>query len=267
MTVSAPPRHHRSSPSDRITIGFSSSGDRPSAIASTSGDARVRCGPRHGSPRRPCAEPSPRARPLLRGDQRRRPVDHARHRRSPDRQCPRRGPPPRALAGDPRAARQGQSQQSRRAVCARAGDGPAAARGGAGGAGRRRRGSHRRWDVPQHQPTSPNLDRSPTIGPKAEAVFRRIDVQTGEVTVLLDLSERGKKVHSPNVSPDGKTLFYGEYEAGLGRVMRRTLENGDEKELYRLAERVGVVSPSLSWVPHAPRGVRAGGPYRKLLGR
>lgn len=72
-------------------------------------------------------------------------------------------------------------------------------------------------------------------------VFRQMDVQTGQVKVLLDLSDKGKAVFAPSFSPDGKTLFYVESGAGFYRVMRRNLENGDEKELYRLGESVGSI--------------------------
>jgi Tol biopolymer transport system component len=65
-------------------------------------------------------------------------------------------------------------------------------------------------------------------------IFRQIDVKTGQVTVLLDLSDSGKVVYAPNLSSDGKTLFYVESGADVYRLMRRNLENGDEKELFQM---------------------------------
>ncbi len=72
-------------------------------------------------------------------------------------------------------------------------------------------------------------------------VFRQMDVQTGQVKVLLDLSDKGKAVFAPNFSPDGKTLFYVASGAGHYSAMRRNLENGDERELYQLGESVGSI--------------------------
>ena len=72
-------------------------------------------------------------------------------------------------------------------------------------------------------------------------VFRQLDVQTGQVKVLLDLSDKGKAVFAPSFSLDGKTLFYVESGAALYRAMRRNMENGDEKELYQLRESAGTI--------------------------
>ncbi len=70
-------------------------------------------------------------------------------------------------------------------------------------------------------------------------VLRRIDVRTGQVTTLLDLSPSGKAVLLPNLSLDGKKLYYEESGAGQDRLMRRDMETGEERELYRLAWSAG----------------------------
>jgi len=70
-------------------------------------------------------------------------------------------------------------------------------------------------------------------------IFRQIDVETGRVKVLLDLSESGKSVFAPDLSPDGKTLYF--VESGTG-LMRRNMENGDKKVLYQASEPAGNIS-------------------------
>jgi len=70
---------------------------------------------------------------------------------------------------------------------------------------------------------------------KGKLVFRRIDAETGRVETFLDRSDENKGVFVPNLSQDGKTLYYAESWEGLYRLMRRNLENGEEKELYRTA--------------------------------
>ncbi|MGA2586294.1 MAG: hypothetical protein ABSF88_04620 [Candidatus Aminicenantales bacterium] len=75
---------------------------------------------------------------------------------------------------------------------------------------------------------------------KRKLVFRRFDVETGQVKVFLDLSDRDKAVYAPNLSPDGKALYYVE-GGNLHRVMRRALENGEEKELYQMKEPAGSI--------------------------
>jgi len=74
-----------------------------------------------------------------------------------------------------------------------------------------------------------------------QLVFRKIDIETGRVTELLDRSGENKRVFWPELSPDGRTLFYVEGGAGLHRMMRQNLENGEERELYRSAEDVASV--------------------------
>lgn len=64
-------------------------------------------------------------------------------------------------------------------------------------------------------------------------LLRRVNAETGQVEVFLDLTDKGKSVFAPNVSPDGTTLFYVEAGGGLWRLMRRNLENAEERELYQ----------------------------------
>ncbi len=68
---------------------------------------------------------------------------------------------------------------------------------------------------------------------KRGLIVRRVDVETGQVEVFLDLTDKGKSVFSPNVSADGTTLFYVEAGGGLWRLMRRKPGNGEERELYQ----------------------------------
>jgi len=81
--------------------------------------------------------------------------------------------------------------------------------------------------------------------------FRRIDLQTGEgKTVLVEGTGR---VHwQAALSHDGKTLFYSLREhaddtLGTLRLMRREIESGEERELYRTkSDGSGLFSLSLS---------------------
>jgi hypothetical protein len=66
-------------------------------------------------------------------------------------------------------------------------------------------------------------------------LFQRIDVNTGQVAPLLDLKAASENVSYPSLSHDGKTLFYVQ-KGGKGRpprLMRRNLDTGETKELYR----------------------------------
>jgi Tol biopolymer transport system component len=69
----------------------------------------------------------------------------------------------------------------------------------------------------------------------ARLQFRQIDLQTGETKMFLDLSKRASllMVYMPVLSRDGKTLYYVQLLADGTRLMRRNLESGEEKELYR----------------------------------
>jgi Tol biopolymer transport system component len=75
---------------------------------------------------------------------------------------------------------------------------------------------------------------------KRQLIFRKVDVETGEVKILLDLSDREKSLFSPCLSADGKTLFYIEGAADY-RLMRRDLEGGEEKELYQTKRPAGSI--------------------------
>jgi Tol biopolymer transport system component len=68
-----------------------------------------------------------------------------------------------------------------------------------------------------------------------ESSFWRVDVQTGEVAPLLDLTARNEGVYYPALSRDGKTLFYLQTASPKDpdRLMRRDLATGEVKELYR----------------------------------
>jgi len=82
---------------------------------------------------------------------------------------------------------------------------------------------------------------------KKGLMFRQVDLETGQVKVLLDLKEGKKSGWSPNISPDGKILFFVEADTEFYRLMRRDLEDGDESELYRMARDVASIdSVSLS---------------------
>jgi Tol biopolymer transport system component len=72
-------------------------------------------------------------------------------------------------------------------------------------------------------------------------VFRQVDLETGQVKVLLDLKEASKSVWSPNISPDGKVLYYVEADTEFYCLMRRDLQNGDESALYKVERNAGSI--------------------------
>ena len=83
--------------------------------------------------------------------------------------------------------------------------------------------------------------------------FRRIDLQTGEgKPVVVEGTDRTWIHWQAALSHDGKTLFYslvGKAGAGAGplRILRREIESGEERELYRKdAPGSGLFSLSLS---------------------
>ncbi len=76
---------------------------------------------------------------------------------------------------------------------------------------------------------------------KKGLMFRQVDLETGRIKVLLDLKEGSKSVWSPNISQDGKMLFYVEAGTEFYRLMHRDLEDGDESELYRVARDVASI--------------------------
>jgi Tol biopolymer transport system component len=61
---------------------------------------------------------------------------------------------------------------------------------------------------------------------------RRIDVQTGDVTRLVQLDPADNaKIHATDWSPDGNAVFYALRKAGNSVIMRYDLETGKEKEV------------------------------------
>jgi len=83
--------------------------------------------------------------------------------------------------------------------------------------------------------------------------FRRIDLQTGEVKpVIVEGTDRTWVHWQAALSHDGKTLFYSLREhadgtVGTLRLMRREIESGEERELYRTkSDGSGLFSLSLS---------------------
>ncbi len=83
----------------------------------------------------------------------------------------------------------------------------------------------------------------------AKALLRQTDVQTGQSRVFLDLSDRASLlgVLEPTLSPDGKALYCTQLTRKVGfQLMRRNLETGEEKELYR--------SPIVSGASLSPDG-------------
>ena len=87
------------------------------------------------------------------------------------------------------------------------------------------------------------------VGPKR---FRKIDVETGEARTLFEGPHAGSIWSQPELSRDGKTLFYSIYNASTPgaklRLMRRDLDTGQETELYRRADSssLGFASLTLS---------------------
>jgi Tol biopolymer transport system component len=67
----------------------------------------------------------------------------------------------------------------------------------------------------------------------SQGVIHRIDVQTGERTDLVRSTT--EVLIRPELSPDGKTLFYDRADPNLKtcRLVARDLQNGREKELFR----------------------------------
>ncbi len=64
----------------------------------------------------------------------------------------------------------------------------------------------------------------------------KIDIQTGKLT-LVARSAQGSMIKSFAVAPDGKSVFYGNFQWGdkLLSIVRHDLESGQEKEVYRVA--------------------------------
>ncbi len=87
-------------------------------------------------------------------------------------------------------------------------------------------------------------------------VLRQIDVRNGQVRTFLDLSENllnnnthiERHLFAPAMSRDGKALYYLQVSSGYSsmRLMRRSMENGEERELRRSKGRLAMlgVSPS-----------------------
>jgi Tol biopolymer transport system component len=80
----------------------------------------------------------------------------------------------------------------------------------------------------------------------SQGVIFKIDIQTGERTDLVR-SETERLVR-PELSPDGKTLFYGrgDPDSKTGRLVARDLESGREKDLLQVVPPVRVTGSALS---------------------
>jgi hypothetical protein len=92
---------------------------------------------------------------------------------------------------------------------------------------------------------------------ESQWLFKRVDIETGEAKVVLSGTN-----NRPNaiLSPDGNSLFFSrreknesDYRFGLNRLMRKDLDSGEEKELFR-AESPGVGTP---WSRSSPAGSRS----------
>jgi Tol biopolymer transport system component len=88
------------------------------------------------------------------------------------------------------------------------------------------------------------LDKSQRTG------MYKIDVQTGDATSIVKF-ERGSVIKSVAWSLDGKAVFYPytEWTKKLSRILRRNLETGQEKELYRK-----IAPPDIGSVTLSPDG-------------
>jgi len=65
-------------------------------------------------------------------------------------------------------------------------------------------------------------------------LIHQIDVQTGQIKEFLAPSGSDNRIYYPVLSPDGKALFYVQYDAvRTCRLMRRNLESGEVRELYQ----------------------------------
>jgi len=84
------------------------------------------------------------------------------------------------------------------------------------------------WGPDSRSVTVVGMDKSNRSG------MYKIDVQTGEATSIVEF-ERGTIIKQPAWSLDGKAVFYPytQWTNKLSYVLRRDLETGQEKELYR----------------------------------
>jgi len=80
----------------------------------------------------------------------------------------------------------------------------------------------------------------------SQGVIFKIDVQTGEQSDIVRSTT--EVLIQPEMSPDGKTLFYGRVDPDTrtGRLVARDLESGREKELFRNMPPVRLTGRALS---------------------
>ncbi|MHC4744067.1 MAG: hypothetical protein ACYS8Z_19285, partial [Planctomycetota bacterium] len=80
----------------------------------------------------------------------------------------------------------------------------------------------------------------------SQGVVFKIDVRTGERTDLV--RSKTEVLLRPELSPDGKTLFYNRCDPGYRnvRLMARNMEGGREKELFRVVPPARLANCSLS---------------------
>ena len=81
---------------------------------------------------------------------------------------------------------------------------------------------------------------------KNQGLFK-IDIQTGKSSLVAQ-SGSGSIIKAFAVSPDGKSVFYGHFlwEKKLVTIVRRDLETGQEKEIYRQAAPPDITGLALS---------------------
>jgi Tol biopolymer transport system component len=81
----------------------------------------------------------------------------------------------------------------------------------------------------------------------SQGVISKIDVQTGERTDLV--RSQTEVLVRPEMSPDGKTLFYdrsSDPKSKTVRLIARDLESGREKELFRVVSPAQLANSALS---------------------